>query len=278
MPSLGAVPFLLEGLKVRLPLDDQQTQILDFAGRHDVSTAPIRSLALRWTRPMPFDGLYLGEAWERGYGHMGFQTMRANRFMPRYFLAVGQEQTEGYGVVTGADAFCFWQDHRRLENYNAGPWRRGNKKFGDLANLADRIKAMGIEPGIWYRPLLNEDETIADQFRLPHNGYLDPSAPQALDYIRQDIAQLGERSYQLVKQLYRAIFEQAIWASASCRSTGPATTPAACSGSGPGRSGLTLWPSACPKKGVSMPPTPTARAYPTHSTGSSAVSGWTSWR
>ena len=25
--------------------------------------------------------------------------MRANRFMPWYFLAVGQEQTEGYGVV-----------------------------------------------------------------------------------------------------------------------------------------------------------------------------------
>ena len=94
-----------------------------------------------------------------------------------------------------------WQDHHRLEDYNGSPWRRGNEKFGDLANLADRIKAMGIEPGIWYRPLLNEDETIADQFRLLHNGYLDPSAPQALDYIRQDIAQLGERSYQLVKQL-----------------------------------------------------------------------------
>ena len=105
-----------------------------------------------------------------------------------------------------------WQDHHRLEDYNGSPWRRGNEKFGDLANLADRIKAMGIEPGIWYRSLLNEDETIADQFRLPHNGYLDPSAPQALDYIRQDIAQLGERSYQLVKQLYRAIFEQATWA------------------------------------------------------------------
>jgi len=40
MLSLGAVPFLLEGLKVRLPLDDQQTQILDFTGRHDVSATP----------------------------------------------------------------------------------------------------------------------------------------------------------------------------------------------------------------------------------------------
>ena len=36
-----------------------------------------------------------------------------------------------------------------------------------------------------------------------------PPNPQALDYIRQDIAQLGEWSYQLVKQLCRAIFEQA---------------------------------------------------------------------
>ena len=69
--NLGANPFLMEGLEVLLPLDDQQTQILDFAGGHDVSAAPIRSLSLRWTRPMPSDGLYLGEAWERGYGRMG---------------------------------------------------------------------------------------------------------------------------------------------------------------------------------------------------------------
>ena len=275
-------------------------------------STPIRSLALRWTRPMPADDLYLGDAWERGYGRMGFQTMRANRFMPWYFLAAGQEQAEGYGVATGANAFCFWQvdtagitlfldlrnggsglvldgrqleaatiiclqyplqertggpvfavasdfcsrisrkglmppepvygsnnwyyaygdssrsriladaeyladltqgnahrptmvvddgwqDHHRLEDYNGGPWRRGNQKFGDMGALADQIKAMGIKPGIWYRPLLNEDETIADQFRLPHNGCLDPSNPQALDYIRQDIAQLGEWGYQLVK-------------------------------------------------------------------------------
>ena len=95
--NLGADPFLLEGLKVRLPLDDQQTQILDFAGRHDVKRSlypvPVLALdqahALRW----PLLGRSLGA---RLRPH-GFQTMRANRFMPWYFLAVGQEQTNGYG-------------------------------------------------------------------------------------------------------------------------------------------------------------------------------------
>lgn len=40
--NLGADPFLLEGLEIRLPLDDQQTQILDFAGRHERERSPQR--------------------------------------------------------------------------------------------------------------------------------------------------------------------------------------------------------------------------------------------
>lgn len=275
-------------------------------------STPVRSLSLRWTRAMAAEDLYLGDAWERGYGRMAFQTMRANRFMPWYLLAAGEEDADGYGVATGANAFCFWQvdtagitlvldlrnggaglvldgrelevativslryplqeregdqvfavardfcsrlcpnglmpsepvygsnnwyyaygdssrsqilgdasylatltrgstnrptmviddgwqDHHRLEDYNGGPWRRGNDTFGDMGDLADEIKAMGVKPGIWFRPLLNEDEGIPDQWRLCHNGCLDPSHPQALDYIRQDIATLGEWGYQLVK-------------------------------------------------------------------------------
>ena len=226
---------------------------------------------------MPSDDLYLGEAWERGYGRMVSRPCVLTGSSPGTFWRWVRSRPRGTGW-SEANAFCFWRDYHRLEDYNGGPWRRGNEKFSDMGVLAGRITAVGIKPGVWYRPLLNEDETIADQFRLPHNGCLDPSTPQALDYIRQDIAQLGEWGYQLVKQLYRAIFKQATWASASCRSTGPATTPAACSGSGPGRSGSTLWPSDCPKTGASMPPAPTARAYPTQLTRSSAVSGWTSWR
>ena len=34
-----------------------------------------------------------------------------------------------------------WQEHHRLNEYNGGPWTKGNEKFPDMKALADKISA-----------------------------------------------------------------------------------------------------------------------------------------
>ena len=63
----------------------------------------------------------------------------------------------------------------------------------------DKLKQKGVHPGIWVRLLLNEDDAVKDDWRISYNGCLDPSHPKALDYIRQDVRQICEWGYKLIK-------------------------------------------------------------------------------
>lgn len=92
-----------------------------------------------------------------------------------------------------------WQEHHRLNEYNGGPWRKGNSKFPDMGALAEKIKEKGARPGIWVRLLLNEDEEIPEEWRISHNGCLDPSNPQALAYIQEDVECICKWGYTLIK-------------------------------------------------------------------------------
>ncbi len=92
-----------------------------------------------------------------------------------------------------------WQERHRLDEYNGGPWRRGNARFPDMKSLAEKIRQKGAHPGIWVRLLLNTDEAVKDEWRIPFNGCLDPSHPDALEYIKQDVRCICEWGYQLIK-------------------------------------------------------------------------------
>ena len=92
-----------------------------------------------------------------------------------------------------------WQERHRLNAYNGGPWRQGNSRFPDMKGLAEKILAKGAKPGIWVRLLQNEDESIPDTWRLPLNGCLDPSCPEALEYVKKDVRRMCQWGYQLIK-------------------------------------------------------------------------------
>lgn len=92
-----------------------------------------------------------------------------------------------------------WQEHHRLGDYNGGPWRCGNRKFPDMKGLAEKLTKKGVRPGIWIRFLQNEDKAIPDEWRLPLNQCLDPSHPDALEYIRQDVKRICQWGYTLIK-------------------------------------------------------------------------------
>ncbi len=69
---------------------------------------------------MPSDDLYLGEAWERGYGRMVSRPCVLTGSCPGTFWRWVRSRPRGTGW-SEANAFCFWRDYHRLEDTIAAP-------------------------------------------------------------------------------------------------------------------------------------------------------------
>jgi len=86
----------------------------------------------------------------------------------------------------------------------SGPWDRGNARFPDMAKLAAAMKQRGVRPGIWLRPLCTT-AAVPESARLrgkPGESIIDPSIPEMLALVRQDIARLGTWGFELIKHDY----------------------------------------------------------------------------
>ena len=106
-----------------------------------------------------------------------------------------------YAIIDGG-----WQLCKR-----GGPWRCGNERFPDMPGLAAAIRAVGARPGIWLRPLKTNENLPAAWFlkaarfdkarRVPGqlDDVLDPSIPDALEVVREDIRRFTEWGYELIK-------------------------------------------------------------------------------
>lgn len=88
---------------------------------------------------------------------------------------------------------------------NGGPWDRGNERFPDLPRLAQKMKDLGVRPGIWMRPLYADLKTNESRFLAQHPGkdspreVLDPSMTENLEQVTQDVARLREWGFELIK-------------------------------------------------------------------------------
>lgn len=57
-----------------------------------------------------------------------------------------------------------------------------------------------MRPGIWFRPLYDHSADIPAEWRLERNAEVfDISVPEVLEHIAQDIRQLGDWGYELIK-------------------------------------------------------------------------------
>lgn len=81
------------------------------------SEAP-KHLKLWWRGALAPSSKVLGDAWERGYGDLGWAAPDPTRSLPWYFLATDGALTHGYGVRTGAAALCHW----RTDSEGLGLW------------------------------------------------------------------------------------------------------------------------------------------------------------
>ena len=83
-------------------------------------------------------------------------------------------------------------------NFGHGPWV-GNPRFGDMAAFAERLKGLGVRPGIWFRPLTPLPDS-PDSWRLSRDhSYLDPTIPEVIEHVEQEIAKLSGWGYELIK-------------------------------------------------------------------------------
>jgi alpha-galactosidase len=82
----------------------------------------------------------------------------------------------------------------------AGPWDRGNTRFPDMPGLAASMKKQGVRPGLWLRPLFTT-AAIPPTAQI-RRGVMDPTNPETLEVVRQDIRRTVQWGYELIKHDY----------------------------------------------------------------------------
>ncbi len=67
-----------------------------------------KRIRLRWHGKAEGESSVLGDAWERGYGTLGFGGLSADRPLPWYFILTCREGTVGVGVEVRPNALISW--------------------------------------------------------------------------------------------------------------------------------------------------------------------------
>lgn len=95
-----------------------------------------------------------------------------------------------------------WQPGRGADKAGAGIWDRGNEKFPDMQALANEVRQTGARPGVWIRPL-QAPANVPDTWRLPReHNVLDPTVPEVLGKIADDIGRVRQWGFDLIKHDY----------------------------------------------------------------------------
>lgn len=95
-----------------MQLDDVSVELLpgEYGVKVQISalTTPLEYLRLRWQKKLPANARFLGDAWERSYGDLQWQSFNPSRMMPWYFLMNCDGVTAGYGVKVRPGAMVLW--------------------------------------------------------------------------------------------------------------------------------------------------------------------------
>ena len=162
----------------------------------DAATAFMKQLAT--TNITPATPVYGFNNWYYAYGDSDHNRILANTA----HLASVTKGLENRPYMVIDDC---WQINRRA-GYIGGPWRQGNDRFPDMAALAKEMAAHNVLPAIWYRPLQNEDPALpAYCFQTDRPDRLDPSVPETLEYIKEDIRTFVDWGYRLIKHDFSLI-------------------------------------------------------------------------
>jgi alpha-galactosidase len=144
--------------------------------------------------PMP---VYGGNNWYYAYGKSSATAIRED-----------SERVASFATSSANRPFMVIDDGWS-PNATAGPWSRGNEQFPDMAGLAADMRRIGVQPGLWVRPLFTKDP-VADAWRLrsPNAGReyaarqaytLDPTVAEVSAEIEKDVRTAVGWGYSLIK-------------------------------------------------------------------------------
>ncbi len=169
---------------------------------HDLSAAP----------RLPAAPVYGGNNWYYSYGRSSQGEILRDSDLMAELAPSGPNRP--FMVIDDG-----WQPNR-----TAGPWDRGNDRFPDMPRLAEEMRKRGVKPGIWMRPLSTTAQ-IPDSWRQPQrrtgsgarpsaNLPLDPTVPEVLDLVRQDVRRLAAWGFEMIKHDYSTYDLFGRWGSA----------------------------------------------------------------
>jgi len=142
--------------------------------------------------------IYGGNDWYCNYGDNSYEKIKTHT----EFIVECSKGNENrpYMVIDDGWELCHHAGATDDEYFIGGPWLP-NRKFKDMKKMADEIKKIGAIPGIWMRPLLTTEE-IPPEYVLTFKNTtytLDPSVPEVLEIIREDIERIKQWGYKLIK-------------------------------------------------------------------------------
>lgn len=96
---------------------------------------------------------------------------------------------------------------------SAGPWDRGRPdEFPDMSEAADALRAEGVTPGLWFRPLLTRDAAMEGIVSARDGAWaLDPSSPAVLDLLAEDVHRIVEWGFELIKHDFSTYDLLGLW-------------------------------------------------------------------
>lgn len=148
---------------------------------------------------MPAGPVYGGNDWYCNYGDSSYEKIITHT--RRIVECSPENGPRPYMVIDDGWELCHHPEHSEKEFFNGGPWRYCNRNFGDMKKLAAEITRIGAIPGIWFRPLWTT-EKFPERYILKYREMkytLDPSVPEVLEIVRQDVACLRNWGYRLIK-------------------------------------------------------------------------------
>jgi len=144
---------------------------------------------------LPPHPVYGSNDWYWAYGRNSAETALADA--ARVVELSPPDANRPFAVIDDG-----WQPERGRARTGVGTWDRGNEKFPDMPDLAAGIRRAGARPGLWIRPLLAASDT-PDGWRLPRDHtILDPSVPEVLQKVADDVRRVRGWGFDLVKHDY----------------------------------------------------------------------------
>ncbi len=143
--------------------------------------------------------IFGGNDWYCNYGENSFSKILAHT--KRIVECSKSLKHKPYMVIDDGWQACQYQGETEEEYYNGGPWGLPNILFGDMLEMAKAISDCGAIPGIWYRPLLTIEKLPPDlvSCKKGMRNFLDPSNPDVLSLVKEDISRIKDWGYKLIK-------------------------------------------------------------------------------